>query len=247
MYLCAKPGEVCTHAYVRHALVRHAPHVGPDVSHCDCLEAICVFVCVCVCVCVCHCVFCLQGLKHAIVQRLPDFIFTNKRIHVAPWLASRQEETLTPVLAHIPLLNAPYATVDLARWTWTLEMLDLLRGALPTLQHLKLSINTTQVVADDIFSSMLRLGSRMESLSLGGVNLQSHRYKTRRWPWAKCVIQSINVAGVIKLPRPNRHTVVQFGSLQLAGASQVGHACITTRHVYKECNLEHANSMRTTK
>lgn len=101
------------------------------------------------------------------------------------------------------LSTAPDVTVCLKHWQWSDDIAKAVTAALPTLTHLKLTVNLQdRMMTDALLGMALQLGANMPSLNVGAFDLESDQYANTPWPWEGLTIDMLDIADLCKLPMP---------------------------------------------
>lgn len=155
-------------------------------------------------VCVCVCLLCVQGLRTEVMERVAHLSFQDATI-IIHGHDSLNTAALITTLGQLEQLHTTGRTiVDFVDWQWDAESLRALIASLPDLQHLTISaaVEIAGPLTDELLGVVLQLGSRVRSLSVPSLALQSDQHISAVWPWHSLTVDSLDVSQLALLPCP---------------------------------------------
>ncbi len=157
--------------------------------------------CVCVCVCMCVCVIMVQGLNEQTCDCLPMWHFAGGVIVdviAYPDLpATDHPIALRNVCLQLATLPQPEAPIRMSDWQWTPQLAQDLQPFLPPCIDL-----FNECLTDELLGAIVAMGPKVHVLVAMTVALQSDQYADAAWPWRCLRLFKLDVAQVVKLPRP---------------------------------------------
>ncbi len=113
----------------------------------------------CVCVCVCVCVHaCGQGLRPDVRERLSEFRFRDVYLRLSPGVPARHKAAaLGSALWQCADLQCNF--VHLSGWVWTHEACQVIKEALPSLQHIKIGMLSDNWTEEEVALGLRMFGS----------------------------------------------------------------------------------------
>ncbi len=153
---------------------------------------------------------CAQGIKADIVARFPEWHFNATQVQV--WAAkevpvSEHPNALTNSLRQLQGLHAPGATVALKGWGWSTPMLRIVAAAQSDMPHFTFTLDgvlSDPQLTDELLGVALQLGSSMQGMLMGAVELQSDTHANTPWPWEDFRVDALHVTRLLRLPDPGQ-------------------------------------------